>query len=496
MGHHGIDPRDRRLQRAGVPVGTARGLGRGCRDSLRCWSCVRTCASFRPWPSSASCSSWAGNHCLPYWSWSPYYKVTVVVPEDQPDATYIDANGVPHQSAVAVDVRRRENPEYFIPYERAESSTWTTCSSSAPDRAPTSRSPCPRARSHIDAVEIDPKLHADRSRSPSRPAVPGPSSQSVRQRRTRVPGADRRRVRPHPLRAARFPDAGERPVIPAARVVPLHGRRPWSPRETTSRRMACSPCTTSTARTGWWTASPERSTRCTAQPLCRQRRDRRAACRPHGRPAGRRCRAAPRVGVAGDRRRGGGLSGDRRLPVPLPPDEVDPELYLLTLVLILGASLLFVRVASGPFRPMRGYARPVLHGSRRSCCSRPRAWSSSRCCSGRPGSSTRSSSRGVLVSVLAAIEVARRWRPSNPARLYGALLVGDRDRLVGPGGVPAARWTWLHDSPLPSSSPSLRSSSPTWSSPIGSGTSRRRMSPSARTCSARWSVASSSTLRW
>ena len=30
---------------------------------------------------------------------------------------------------------------------------------------------------------------------------------------------------------------------------------------------------------------------------------------------------------------------------------------------------------------------------------------------------------GVLVSVLAAIEVARRWRPSNPARLYGALLV-------------------------------------------------------------------------
>ena len=32
---------------------------------------------------------------LPYWSWSPYYKITTVTLEQRPDATYVDANGVP-----------------------------------------------------------------------------------------------------------------------------------------------------------------------------------------------------------------------------------------------------------------------------------------------------------------------------------------------------------------------------------------------------------------
>ena len=107
---------------------------------------------------------------LPYWSWSPYYKVTVVVPEDQPDATYIDANGVPHQSAVSVDVRRRENPEYFIPYERAGIENLENVLIVGAGSGTDVAIALAEGAGHIDAVEIDPKLlQIGVERHPDRP---------------------------------------------------------------------------------------------------------------------------------------------------------------------------------------------------------------------------------------------------------------------------------------------------------------------------------------
>jgi hypothetical protein len=65
-----------------------------------------------------------------------------------------------------------------------------------------------------------------------------------------------------------------------------------------------------------------------------------------------------------------------------------PALYLVTLGLILLASLLLVRPASGRYRTMAGYVDLFFMG-RHSCCLRRRTSSSSPCYSAPPGSSTR-----------------------------------------------------------------------------------------------------------
>lgn len=102
---------------------------------------------------------------------------------------------------------------------------------------------------------------------------------------------------------------------------------------------------------------------------------------------------------------------------------------------------------------------------------------------------------GVLLSVLAAIEVARRWRPANPAWLYGALLAAVGMAWLVPVGfllslemVPRfglAVLVWF--TPIFIANLVLPSASATW---------RPRMWPSARTCWAPWSAACSSTRPW
>ena len=87
-----------------------------------------------------------------------------------------------------------------------------------------------------------------------------------------------------------------------------------------------------------------------------------------------------------DRRAARWSAGDRRPAVRLPEDAVDPVAVPVDPRPDpdrLGAGRAPRR---GPVRRDARLPRPVLHGRRASCCSRPSPWCSSRCCSARRGS--------------------------------------------------------------------------------------------------------------
>ncbi|TDW69939.1 spermidine synthase [Kribbella pratensis] len=104
-------------------------------------------------------------------SWSPYYKVKTkqYTYEGVPLLT-ITVNGVPHQQAIPADARLQWEPQYGLPYERANvgktpKNVLIIGAGSGSDVAIALK----KGATHVDAVEIDPRirdlgkaLHPDR----------------------------------------------------------------------------------------------------------------------------------------------------------------------------------------------------------------------------------------------------------------------------------------------------------------------------------------------
>ena len=101
-------------------------------------------------------------------------------------------------------------------------------------------------------------------------------------------------------------------------------------------------------------------------------------------------------------------------PFPYLRERTIPTFYLLAVALILGVSLLLVRVVSGPIGRMSPYLDLFFMGAAFLLLETKSVvqfallfgttWFVNALVFG-----------GVLLSVLAAIEVARRWRPARPA---------------------------------------------------------------------------------
>jgi len=104
-------------------------------------------------------------------SWSPYYKVQTKAStwQDVPLLT-ITVNGVPHQQAIPADARLQWEPQYGLPYDRANAgkapkNVLIIGAGSGSDVAIALK----KGAQHVDAVEIDPRirdlgkaLHPDR----------------------------------------------------------------------------------------------------------------------------------------------------------------------------------------------------------------------------------------------------------------------------------------------------------------------------------------------
>lgn len=105
----------------------------------------------------------------PAWSWSPYYKVTERTAADDPGVTLLDVNGIPHQAMTTTEVRREREPIYYLPYERTNGSLENVLIVGAGTGTDVAIA-LEQGAGHVDAVEIDPRLQQIGAlRHPERP---------------------------------------------------------------------------------------------------------------------------------------------------------------------------------------------------------------------------------------------------------------------------------------------------------------------------------------
>jgi SAM-dependent methyltransferase len=103
--------------------------------------------------------------------WSPYYKIGTEVAEfDDVPVLFISANGVPHQIAAAADARVRWEPQYALPYQRSRLSSPSDVLIIGAGSGSDAAIALDNGAQHVDAVEIDPALlQLGRDRHPDQP---------------------------------------------------------------------------------------------------------------------------------------------------------------------------------------------------------------------------------------------------------------------------------------------------------------------------------------
>jgi Spermine/spermidine synthase domain len=85
--------------------------------------------------------------------WSPYYRISVV--KHQPNYI-IDANGVPHQ---VIQAESRRSPSYFLPYKQAPANPLNDVLVIGAGTGNDVATALAEGAKHVDAVEIDPVIH-------------------------------------------------------------------------------------------------------------------------------------------------------------------------------------------------------------------------------------------------------------------------------------------------------------------------------------------------
>ena len=91
-------------------------------------------------------------------SWSPYYKVTVFG-TNVPGIKGLNVNGIPHQIVESTDERRVREPLYFLPYQRSKSNRLRNVLIVGAGNGSDVAIALASGAKHVDAVEIDPRIY-------------------------------------------------------------------------------------------------------------------------------------------------------------------------------------------------------------------------------------------------------------------------------------------------------------------------------------------------
>jgi SAM-dependent methyltransferase len=106
--------------------------------------------------------------CLsPGVSWSPYYKVHTVT---HGDITRVQVNGVPHQSVSTTQAKVARDPQYLVPYQRIGANPLRDVLIVGAGTGTDVALALIKGAQHVDAVEIDPRIYQiGTQRNPDRP---------------------------------------------------------------------------------------------------------------------------------------------------------------------------------------------------------------------------------------------------------------------------------------------------------------------------------------
>ena len=384
----------------------------------------------QPWWSLAAAGAavllLTAQSLVPSYHWSPYYKVTAT-PSESGGVLDVKANNVPHQSIYRVASLPRLNPFYLFPYRHldggAPGDVLVVGAGTGNDVAVA----LAQGAARVDAVEIDPVLYRlGRDHHPDRPYQDPRVTVHIDDGRAFLERTGRR----YDLIVFALPDS-----------VTLIGQ--------SSLRL----------ENYLFTVEAMRSARDHLKPggtfamynyyepfLLDRYAGTLAAvyggppCVELGNELGPRRLAVLTVSAGGTVRNCGSTWSGQDVepatddhPFPYLPSRSIPRFYLVTLALILAASALLVRLAGGPLRGMRGYLDLACMGAAFLLLETKNVVQFA-LLFGTTWFVNAMVFAGVLLSVLAAVEAARRLRLPRPALLYGALLVA----LAAAWAVPQA----------------------------------------------------------
>jgi hypothetical protein len=346
--------------------------------------------------------------------WSPYYKIRGVQQAD--GSLRVDVNNTPHQTAHPLDRLRRDDPFYFYPYTYADS--WDDVLVIGAGTGNDVAVALDQGARRVDAVEIDPVLQdLGRRFHPERPYQDPRVSAHVDDGRAFLERTDRR----YDLILLALPDSAT--IVTGQAALRLENYL-FTTQALEQARSLLKPDGTFAMYNYYEPWLLDRYAN-TVQAVYGT-----APCVQLGQSFGGRQEAVLSLradgGTGGCTRTWTSAAGlepsvDDR-PFPYLAERTIPPFYLWMLGLILLASVLLVRVTAGPLRTMRPYADLFFMGGAFLLLETKNVVQFA-LLFGTTWFVNAAVFAGVLLSVLAAIEVARRVRLPRPATLYIGLLL-------------------------------------------------------------------------
>jgi hypothetical protein len=353
---------------------------------------------------------------VPEWSWSPYYKVDLTQHASGPYRYSISVNGIPHQAIIATADREQANPIYFEPYKHIEGNSFDNVLIIGAGSGNDVATVLAKGAGHVDAVEIDPRLlQLGRQLHPDHPYADPRVDAYVNDGRAFLEQTDAR----YDLIIFALPDSLT--LVAGQSSIRLESYL-FTREAFTAARQHLAPGGAFSMYNYYrerWLVDRYAGTlqEVFGTPPCIDN-------------AGGGQLAALTVTLdPGDLTCSTPWAAAGEVPAPATDDHPFPYLreagvpsfYLLTIGLILAASLMLVRGAAGSLRPMRSYVDLAAMGAAFLLLETKNVVQFA-LLFGTTWFVNALVFAGVLLSVLAAIEVARRYRAKRPSLLYLALL--------------------------------------------------------------------------
>ncbi len=421
-------------------------------------------------------------------SWSPYYKIRT---ETSGDVTQVEVNGVPHQSVTRTEDKVSFDPQYLVPYQRIGTNPLSNVLIVGAGTGTDVALALSKGAQHIDAVEIDPRIYEiGTQKNPDRPYDDPRVDVHINDGRaylerthntydlivfalpdslTLVAGNSQLRLESYLFTEESLKAARDHLRPGGAFAMYNYYRQDWLVgrlANTAAAAFGHDPCIDllSEVRAVIVSGLTQQDQTC-----------------------GTGAEARTRAELAGP------APVTDNHPFLYLKDRGIPSIYLYAIAMILLVSLAAVRVVAGPLRRMRPYADLFFLGAA-FLLLETKSVAGFALLFGTTWVVNSIVFTGVLVAVLAAVEVTRRFRTPSLRTMYALLAASLLLSYLVPNG-------WLLDLDLPVRlvvAPALAFLpifSRTSCSRSDSPTRRTRRRPSARTCSAPWSADASSTRR-